>query len=262
MNGRFQLQHVLDRGRHASIWLAGDRERGGSVALKIARAGSLRREWEALCALAGHGGIGAVDRGQMEDGRDMLAIEYVSHGCADRMRLPLSHSRAIEILTAAARALGAVHREGWVHRDIKLAHLLLRGDSEVVLCDFGSACRIGEAQTAPAGTLVGTPRYAAPEQSQGAPAKPAADVYSLGVCAFEMLTGKPPFNGHTLTELFSQHARAVPPRLPQSLAAWQPLLDSMLAKKPADRPADGDALLERINRDLHREMGHEIGVST
>jgi serine/threonine protein kinase len=95
--------------------------------------------------------------------------------------------------------------------------------------------------------VVGTPRYAAPEQSQLGTVSPAADVYSLGVVFFEMLSGKAPFPGHTVLEVFSQHLMAPVPRLSAALGRFQPLVDAMLAKQASNRLPDGQAVLEQID---------------
>lgn len=248
MSGRFRLESVLGRGRHASIWLAHDVERRERVAIKLARRGALCAERDALTALAGDGVVDCFGHGSMDDGRDWLAMPHLARATAK----PLPLEGTEQLLTLMVRALADVHERGWVHRDLKPSHWLADGD-RLVLCDFGCAAPRGTPQSLPSQQLVGTPRYAAAEQCQGAAAHPSADVYALGVCAFEMLAGRPPFPGQTLTELFSQHLRAPVPRLPREAAHWQPLVDAMLAKKPADRPVDGGALLH--------DMRHATGVT-
>ncbi|AMO23864.1 hypothetical protein GCM10027034_20770 [Ramlibacter solisilvae] len=238
---RYRIEKLLGQGRHASLWRAMDVDRRERVALKVASRGCLRREFDTLQENQDGHAVKAHDCGVLPDGRPYLAMEYVDHG--DLAHAPLPEGGAARALNDAALALAGVHRRGWVHRDIKPAHLLLRANGQVVLCDFGSACRAGAREDRAAPSLVGTPRYAAPEQMEGAAASTAADVYSLGICAFELLAGKPPFRGETLTELFSQHLRAPVPRLPPGAAHWQSLVDAMLAKHPASRPADGDAVL-------------------
>lgn len=151
-------------------------------------------------------------------------------------------------LRQAAGALDSIHRLGWVHRDVKPANLLLRANGTLALSDFGCACRRGEGASSQEGAMVGTPRYAAPEQSRGAPADPAEDVYSLGACLYEMLCGHPLYPGETPTELLGQHLLAPVPRLPSQLASWQPLLDAMLAKDTRQRLADGHAVLRQLQR--------------
>ncbi|RYY93618.1 MAG: serine/threonine protein kinase, partial [Comamonadaceae bacterium] len=122
-----------------------------------------------------------------------------------------------------------------------------RADGTAVLADFGLAVRAGAVDAAALpGAIVGTPRYVAPEQLQGGPATPAADIYGLGVVFHQMLAGVPPFGGQTLMEVLSQQLVAVAPRLPAACAALQPLCDAMLAKQPTERLADADALLARI----------------
>jgi serine/threonine protein kinase len=233
MTLRYRFERVLGRGRHASLWLAMDMERREKVALKIAPRGSLQREFEVMRAVEGHHAVYAYDSGELPDGRPFIAMEYLAPAAFD--------------VHAAAAALGALHRRGWVHRDIKPAHFLSRADGSFALCDFGSACRIGTRHEQSAPSVTGTPRYAAPEQIEGAAASPAADVYSLGICTFEMLAGRPPFRGETLTEVFSQHVRAPVPRLPREVAHWQELVDALLAKGAAKRPADGGAVIERLS---------------
>jgi serine/threonine protein kinase len=232
MTCRYRLQRVLGRGRHASLWLAFDSERQEDVALKIAQRGCLHREFEALRAVEGDGVVTAHDCGVLPDGRPFIAMECLAGSSFD------PHE--------AAAALASVHRAGWVHRDIKPTHFLRRAGGSLALCDFGSACRAGARGEPTQPCVIGTPRYAAPEQLEGAPATPAADVYSLGACIFESLAGKPPFRGETLTELFSQHVRAPVPRLPLEAAHWQALVDALLAKDAARRPADGDAVLRQL----------------
>jgi eukaryotic-like serine/threonine-protein kinase len=242
---RYHFERVIGRGRHASLWLATDNERDETVVLKIAPRGSLQREFDTLRAIAGEHVVTAHDCGVLPDGRPFIAMAYLGRGDVAHVHLP--EALLDRIVHDAAFALAAVHRAGWVHRDIKPAHLLLRGDAQVALCDFGSAARIGERGEQKTPCVIGTPRYAAPEQIEGAPAAPAADVYSFGVCLYELLARRPPFRGETLTELFSQHLRAPVPRLPREAAHWQALVDALLAKDPARRPADGDALLARLS---------------
>lgn len=241
---RYHLRRVLGRGRHASLWLATDLRQRGDVALKIASRGCLRGEFEALRALAHDRLVRARDCGALPDGRAFIAMEYVR--CGDLARAAPAPDAIAKVLAGAALALAGIHAKGWVHRDVKPAHLLLRGENDVVLCDVGSACRAGTRESVAACTMIGTPRYAAPEQIEGDSASPAADVYSLGVCAYEMLARRPPFQGETLTELFSQHVRAPVPRLPREAARWQGFVDALLAKDPARRPADGAAVLAQL----------------
>ncbi|MHB1123344.1 MAG: serine/threonine-protein kinase [Ramlibacter sp.] len=176
-----------------------------------------------------------------------LAMEYLPGGTlSDHLRGGIAPEHALSLLRQAAGGLAAAHRCGIVHRDVKPRNLLLR-EGHLVLADFGVAARAGDASArAGAGRLVGTACYAAPEQAQGAAPQPQADVYSLGVVFHEMLCGKPPFSGRTVTELLAQHLVAPVPRLPPPLHAFQGLVDRLLAKQPQQRPADADGVLQEI----------------
>jgi serine/threonine protein kinase len=157
--------------------------------------------------------------------------------------MPLSRADAVRLLREAAHALAALHARGWVHRDVKPANLLLRADGSLALGDFGTACPSGTESVKPAGTVTGTPRYAAPEQFQGAAAHASADVYSLGIVLCEMLCGHVPYAGETATELLAQHLLAPVPQLAPAHADLQPLVHAMLAKNPRDRLPDAQAVL-------------------
>jgi eukaryotic-like serine/threonine-protein kinase len=250
----FELEGVIGRGRRSIVYLARRPGNAQSVALKVVRNAQLQgpgaakapaQEYETLAALAHPHVIRPIGHGEAGDVA-WLAMEYAAGGSLAREKGPPGAARAATLLREAAGALAWIHEQGWVHRDVKPANLLLRADGTLALGDFGSACRTGSESQEPAGTVIGTPRYAAPEQSEGAPAEPAADVYSLGVCLYEMLTGRPLYPGETLIELLGQHLWAPVPRLGDELSPWQPLLDAMLAKDASQRPSGGQAVLERL----------------
>jgi serine/threonine protein kinase len=252
----YRLEAEIGRGRRSTVYLAWQLQTMRRVALKVARNGSDRtfagavifqQEFDAQATLAGPDVIRVYDTGRA--GRqEYLVMEYAAGGSMAVHRGALGHSMVLSVVAQAARALRRVHHHGWVHRDVKPANLLLRDDGGVALADFGCARRAGDAETVAEGTVTGTPLYAAPEQSGGAPAQPTADVYSLGVCLYQMVAGEAPFPGQSLAELLAQHLVAPVPRLAPQHAAWQPLVDAMLAKNPNDRPADGQAVLSQLQR--------------
>ena len=242
----FRLLRQVGRGRRAAAWLAWDEEGARELVLKLQAAddGALMREYAIAQRLDGPHVVQVLGCGEAQ-GWGWIAMEYLAGGNL-RRRVGQGHTapEALVLLRQAAEGLAQLHRRGLVHRDVKPDNLLLRDTGELVLADFGLVTPAGALDPrAQPGAVVGTPRYLAPEQLDGAGAAPAADVYSLGVLLHEMLRGCPPFCGETLMEVLAQHLVAPPPRLPADVAGLQPLLDRMLAKEVKDRLPDADAVL-------------------
>ncbi len=250
----YRVLRELGTGRRSSAWLAQDGD-GETLVLKLqpADGAQLHREWEFAAGCAGGHVVRVFDHGR--DARwAWLAMEYLPGGdLAQRLRRPVERAQALAWLAEAARGLAQLHRRDCVHRDVKPANFLLRADGALVLADLGLVARAGTVPAGAEGALTGTPRYVAPEQLQGGPASPAADVYSLGVLLHEMLCGRPPFSGETLMEVLSQHLLAAPARLPAHAVDLQPLVDRMLAKEVQQRLPHADAVLDLLSQGGSRD---------
>ncbi len=160
-----------------------------------------------------------------------------------RHRAPIDPEEACAVLRQVGEALAYAHANGIVHRDVKPANIAIDEDGGVKLMDFGIAAKVRESTSGERAEIVeGTPRYIAPEAALGHAVDGRADIYSLGVVAFEMVTGRPVFGGSSVTELVQAHATRPPPDvtqlhrgLPPGLATF---IQRSLRKKPADRIGD------------------------
>jgi serine/threonine-protein kinase len=176
-----------------------------------------------------------------ENGQPYIVSEFMDGGTlAERLEAALPVEDVVELLQPIASALDYAHSQGVLHRDIKPSNIMMVGDqSTPVLTDFGLA-KILESDTITlTGQVLGTPEYMAPELCAGEPAGPTADIYSLGVVAYQMLTGRVPFKGNTpgATIISQIHDPLPPPQevnpdLPRPVAA---VLDKALAKSPEER---------------------------
>ena len=192
--------------------------------------------------------------------RFFYAMEFIDGETLDglvRRQGPLSPDAALRVLLQVARALAAAARQGVIHRDIKPGNLMVVHEDDddhrvVKLIDFGLARAVAtddDAGNLTANGFVGTPVYSSPEQMAEKPADGRSDIYSLGVTAWFLLVGKPPFNG-TVASIFQQHATRPPPweALPVTVPApVRALLSRMLEKNPAKRPQSAVELRQEID---------------
>jgi len=131
--------------------------------------------------------------------------------------------------------------------------VLLRDDGSLAFIDFGLARQLDlESDITGEGAIFGTPHYMSPEQGHGQPLDPRSDLYSLGVVLYEMLVGEKPYVAETPLAVIYHHANAAIPSLPAALAHLQPLLDALLAKRPADRPTTARDIVARIDELLEQ----------
>ncbi len=172
---------------------------------------------------------------------------------------PLPVVDALAVTDHVLAALAAAHEQGIVHRDVKPANILLTGDWEAKLADFGIARRFDDLEAALTGTglVLGTPRYLAPEQVQGKPVGPSTDVYAVGLVAFEMLTGEVPLVGDTpAATAVARQTQPVPdlrqlrPEVPKGVVR---VIERALARHPDTRFADA----RKFREELRRAVGYD-----
>jgi len=171
------------------------------------------------------------------DDHAYLAMDYYPDGdLRKRIRAGISPADSLELAAQVAGALVALHGAGALHRDLKPGNVLMRGAHRVVLTDFGLAkhAAITADMTDP-GVIFGTPHYMSPEQGHGEPVDGRSDLYSLGVILHEMLAGEKPFTDASPMAIIYKHRHHPVPRLPPSVAQWQEITDTLLAKRPEDR---------------------------
>src|SRR2546428_2678287 len=232
------------------IYRATDAVLGRVVAIKIlaerfAQDESVRERFtrEALSAARLSGEPNTVtiyDVGEHDD-RPYIVMEYLGGGSLDdslRSTGAQRPERVFAWLEEAARALDAAHREGVVHRDVKPANLMLDREGHVHVADFGIASSTGMESLTMTGTVLGTAGYLAPEQAQGDRATPASDRYALAVVAWEMLTGRRPFEAATATAEAAAHVNAPVPSVYETTSLpceLDPVFERSLAKDPRNR---------------------------
>ncbi|MFJ7749874.1 protein kinase [Arthrobacter sp. NPDC097144] len=258
LGGRFQLTDRIAIGGMGEVWKARDLVLGRIVAIKILKEeytgdpGFLNRfRAEARhTALLNHEGIANVfDYGE-EEGSAYLVMELVPglplSSIIERDK-SLTPDRTLSIIGQTATALAAAHKQGLVHRDVKPGNLLILPDGRVKITDFGIARLADQVPLTATGQVMGTAQYLAPEQATGQQATGSSDIYALGVIGYELLAGTRPFSGESQIAIALAQVNDTPPPLPETIPLpVRALVMSMLAKDPADRPADAEALARAV----------------
>src|SRR6266545_5776878 len=266
---RYRRPELIGRGAMGDIFRAEDEERGRTVAVKVlseryASDASIRTrfEHEALAAARLSGDPATItifDVGEWE-GRPFIVMEYLSGGSLeDRLRAGRpSTAEALSWLEQAAAALDSAHRSGVVHRDVKPGNFLLDPSGALKVADFGIASTAGMESLTMTGTVLGTAGYLSPEQAQGERASAASDRYALAGVAFELLTGRRPFESDSPTAEAAAHVHAPVPsvsagsELPRELDA---VFERALAKDPAQRFETGAEFVAAVRDALEAGVG-------
>lgn len=265
--GVYRIEKKLGEGGASDVYLAQDTANNRPVALKVLRLEhqgdpkKVERFW-----ISGHGArqlrhpfiVPVYDAG-MADSRYYVAMEYMEgQSIEDLLQQqggPLPYATTLHYLDQIAEAVDYAHSRGVIHRDIKPSNILLTRDRQTArLTDFGIALLTGQKTVTESGALTGTPEFIAPEQIRGQKAGPRSDIYSLGITAYQMLTGKVPFEGQPVTVLYN-HLNTPPPsvtrlnsKLPAGVAGP---IKRALAKEPQHRYPTAKA----FSQDLRQAAG-------
>ena len=274
LDGRYELHELIGEGTFGRVYRGYDRRLARPVAIKVIKpwwaddpdgAESFEREAQLLARVSDPGIVQIFDVGQAEEGLYFVTELVEGDSLAARLKHggPVPAWEACDIAEQLCRALEHAHAEHIVHRDIKPANVLISGRGQVKVGDLGIA-RLAEGSTdGGTATIVGTPRYMAPEQASGQPVTPATDVYSAGIVLYEMLAGRTPFGGESAVEIALQHVQIQPPPLPPGTPrSLGRVVDRALAKDPADRYQSAAAMADALARARSRgDEGATAGIT-
>ena len=241
----YRVLRLIGQGGMSRVYLAEHLETGAQRVLKVvpisdSDEGEMLQRFIhefALVSAIDHPNVARIyDQGFSEQ-YAYIAMEYFPGGDLRAMiGNGMAPEVALAVLVQVAGGLGAIHQQGVVHRDMKPDNVMVRSDGTLAIADFGIAkkpsAQLSETQH---GEIFGTPYYLSPEQATTGNVDARSDIYSLGVMFYEMLTGQKPYRAADIEGLLAQHVSAPVPRLPAQLSRLQPLLESMMAKGPAQR---------------------------
>ncbi len=244
----------------SSVYLAESEKLGRLVVLKVLRQvpdvaegkntfDRFIREYELIARIDHPNVVSIYDLGVADD-HVYIAMEYFPKGdLKTRLKAALPVDEALNYLAQIAEALAAIHAVGVLHRDLKPGNVMLREDGSIALIDFGLARELRmQAEITETGEIFGTPYYMSPEQGHAEHLDERADLYSLGIIFYEMLTGKKPYMASSPMGVIYMHSHAPLPELETGLRTLQPLLDGMIAKDPGDRFQSAEDLLAALGR--------------
>ncbi len=266
--GRYRIEGRLGVGGMSTVHLAFDQRLERHVALKLlaehladdpAFISRFRREALAAARLVHPNIVQVFDFGLDErQHQHFIVMEHVSgHSCAEllRDRGHMEVEPGVDIIAQACRGLEYAHRHGVVHRDVKPGNLLVSDADVVKLADFGIARATDQSSITQVGSVLGTAAYLSPEQARGEEAGPRADIYSLGVVAYQLLSGRLPYEAASLSELALKQQRERPEpldllndRVPRELAV---VVGTALSIDQEGRPTDALSFAEALRRGAH-----------
>ncbi len=265
LDGRYRVQSHIADGGMASVYLALDTRLDRDVALKVLRSdlaqdeafvSRFRREARSAARLSHPNVVAVFDQGE-DEGHMFLAMEYVpGKTLREVMRAegPLTPRAALDIISPVLQALGAAHRAGIIHRDVKPENVILREDDGTVkVADFGLARAVSaQTSTSQTGVLLGTVAYLSPEQVERGVADARSDVYAAGLILFEMLTGSKAFTGDSAIHIAYQHVHGSVPAPSSRVSSVPAELDALVAlataRDPDQRPTDASDLLAEVRK--------------
>lgn len=261
---RYHLEAELGRGGMGVVYRAQDTLLNRPVAVKLLSATGLGteghtrllREAQAVARLNHPNIVLLYDAGETAIGESTTVVPFIVmelvSGQTLRRPSPLPVVELIPLALQICAALDHAHRHQVIHRDLKPENMILTAEGQVKLMDFGLARTNGATRLTTEGTLMGTFNYMAPELLQGQEATPQSDLYALGVILYQLVAGRPPFDGDSLLAVLSQHLHApvTPPSTYQP--SVPPMLDALivqlLSKEPGDRPASVATVQQKLER--------------
>jgi serine/threonine-protein kinase len=276
IDGRYRILSRLGSGGMADVFCAEDQQLGRRVALKLLHrrfsedpgfVERFRREAQAAAGLQHPNVVSVYDRGAYE-GIYYIAMEYLpgrSLKQVIRDEAPLDPVRAIDITIQILKAARFAHRHGVIHRDLKPHNVIVDDSDHVKVTDFGIA-RAGASDMTETGSIMGTAQYLSPEQAQGHAVSASADLYSVAVVLYEMLTGRVPFDAESAVTIALKHVSEAPTTPTSHNASIPPELEQVvmwgLNKNPTDRPKDADQFIAALEAARASILSGQTGQRT
>ena len=253
------IDYKLNQGGFSALYLGTREQDGKKVVIKTllldkslepSHVQRFKNEAAILSGLNNKYVVGIIDHVEKNDSLYIITEYFPGGNLRDFMQKgPVKIQEALQYLIQLATGLAVVHAKGIVHRDLKPSNIMFREDGGLALIDFGIAKQLEvESSLTLVGEVLGTPSYMSPEHGSADDIDERSDIYSLGVIFYEMLSGRKPYQGSTAAAVVYQHSMMPVPRLPYKYQKYQPFLEKMMAKNPAERFQSSREILLKISQ--------------